>query len=54
MPKARYIYFKCGKYVVEIKNKNIAASKDFAEAVKLRDEYLEKNQDIKLRYIGNK
>ena len=49
MPKARYIYFKCGKYVVEIKHKNIAASKDFAEAVKLRDEYIMQHPELGLK-----
>lgn len=49
MPKARYIYFKCGKYVVEIKHKSIAASKDFAEAVKLRDKFIEQHPELELK-----
>ena len=49
MPRAKYVYFKNGKYVVEIKHKNVAASKDFAEAVKLRDEYIEQNPELELK-----
>ena len=49
MKKAKYITFMCGKWVVQIKNKNISRHLDFDEAVKARDEYISKHPELGLK-----
>lgn len=49
MPKAKYITFVCGKWVVRIKNKSISRHSDFAEAVKARDEYISNHPELELK-----
>lgn len=49
MKKARYITFMCGKWVVQIKHKNISRHSSLEEAVKARDEYISKHPELELK-----